>query len=217
MSRPPSSLALAAPRGGCSAYGPAKPVPWLLLGRVLMVVAFFVALPASAAFDLNALTSLLAQRKSAEARFTEERYVGGIDEPLRASGTLSFKAPDRFARQTLQPQPESMVVEGNNLVLKRGNRTRQMALDAVPEVTALVEAVRGTFNGNAQTLQKHFNVKVEGSAEKWTLTLTPREGRLASQVRELQIAGSGSDLRSLALWLAGGDHSLMLIEPLATP
>jgi outer membrane lipoprotein-sorting protein len=167
----------------------------------------------AAGFDLTALTSLLAQRKSAEARFTEERFVSGLDNPLRASGTLSFTAPDRFARITLEPQAESMVVEGNSLTMKRGGRSRQMALDAVPEVTAVVEAVRGTFTGNAATLQKYFSTKVEGSAAKWTLTLTPREGRLAQQVREMQIAGQGSDLRSLTLWLSGGDRSLMLIEP----
>ena len=181
--------------------------------RWLAVLALLAAAPAWAAFDLNALTALLAQRKNAEARFTEERWVSGIDGPLRASGTLSFQAPDRYARQTLEPQAESMVVDGNTLVLKRGGRTRQMALDAIPEVTALVEAVRGTFTGNAATLQQHFDTRVEGSAAQWTLTLKPKAGRLANQVRELQIVGQGPDLRSMALWLAGGDHSLMLIDP----
>jgi outer membrane lipoprotein-sorting protein len=181
----------------------------------LFVSVMLAAAPAWAAFDLNALTALLAQKKSAEARFTEERFVSGLDGPLRASGTLSFNAPDRFTRQTLEPQREAMIVDGNSLILKRGGRSRQMALDAVPEVTALVEAVRGTFNGNAATLNQHFETKVEGSPAQWTLTLKPRAGKLAAQVRELQIVGQGSDLRSLALWLGGGDHSLMLIEPVS--
>ena len=171
--------------------------------------------PAWAAFDLNALTALLAQRKGAQARFSEERFVSGIDGPLRASGTLSFTAPDRFERRTLEPQAESMIVDGNTLVLRRGGRSRQMALDAVPEVAALVEAVRSTLRGDAQTLQRYFNVRVGGSAALWTLTLTPREARLARQVRELQLQGQGADLRGLSLWLTGGDHSLMLIEPVA--
>jgi outer membrane lipoprotein-sorting protein len=166
------------------------------------------------AFDLDTLAALLAQRKSAEARFTEERWVSGFDGPLRASGTLSFTAPDRFARHTLEPRPESMIVEGNSLTLKRGGRSRQVALDAIPELTALIEAVRGTLNGDVATLQKHFNTRVEGSHALWTLTLTPREGRLAAQVRELKLAGQGGDLRSVELWLSGGDHSLMLVEPL---
>jgi hypothetical protein len=36
------------------------------------------------AFDLKALMQRMAQRKSGEARFTEERIVSGIDSPLRS-------------------------------------------------------------------------------------------------------------------------------------
>jgi outer membrane lipoprotein-sorting protein len=168
---------------------------------------------AAATFELPQLAALLAQRKSAEARFTEERFVSGFDGPLRASGTLSFTAPDRFARHTLEPQAESMSVEGNSVIFKRGKRSRQMALDAVPELTALVEAMRGTLNGDAATLQKHFTARVDGQSSLWTLTLTPRDSRLSAQVRELKIAGQGSDLRSVELWLSGGDRSLMSITP----
>jgi outer membrane lipoprotein-sorting protein len=171
------------------------------------------AAPAWAAFDLSTLTGLLAQHKTAEARFTEERTVSGIDGPLRASGTLSFTAPDRFARNTLEPYPESMSVEGNVVTLRRGSRSRQMAVDAVPELTALIEALRGTLNGDAATLQKYFDARVDGGPALWTLTLTPKAGRLAAQVRELKIAGQGGDLRSVELWLSGGDRSLMSITP----
>lgn len=182
----------------------------------LAVLCAGLSAPARA-LDLATVTAQLAQRKSGEARFTEERVVSGFDSPLRASGRLSFSAPGRFARFTTEPRPESLVVDGNRLVLTRGGRSRQMALDAVPEVAALIEAVRGTLTGNAQTLEKHFKVKVEGSAAQWTLTLVPRDARLATQVRELKISGLGSDLRSVELWLAGGDRSLMLIEPLIEP
>ncbi len=166
-----------------------------------------------AGFDLPALTTLLAQRKSAEARFTEERFVSGLDLPLRASGTLSFNAPDRFVRRTLEPRPETMSVEGNTVTLQRGGRSRSMAVDAIPELTALIEAVRGTLNGDAATLTHYFNTKVEGGPALWTLALTPRDSRLAQQVRELKITGQADVLRSVEIFLAGGDRSLMLIDP----
>ncbi len=178
-----------------------------------LVLALAMATPAWA-FDLAALTSLLAQRKSGEARFSEERFVSGLDGPLRASGTLSFTAPDRFARVTTEPRAESMAVDGNQLVLKRGGRTRQMALDALPEVTALIEAVRGTLTGNAVTLERHFRITVDGGPAQWTLLLVPRDARLATQVRELKITGMRGDLRVVELWLAGGDRSVMVIDPL---
>ena len=166
------------------------------------------------ALDLAELTALLAQRKAGETRFTEERHVSGLDAPLRARGTLSFVAPDRFARHTVEPRAESMVVEGNTLSWRRGERTRQMTLDTVPEVTALIEAVRGTLTGNAAALERHFLVQVEGSRARWTLTLKPRDQRLATQVLEIKITGLQADLRLVELWMSGGDRSLMSIEPL---
>lgn len=172
---------------------------------------------AAAAFDLAALMALLAQRKRGETRFSEERIVSTLDSPLRASGTLSFEAPDRFTRQTLEPRPERMSVQGNTLELQRGGRTRRLALDAVPELAALVDAIRGTLGGDAAALQRHFRVQVGGSAAQWSLRLTPSDARLANQVREIQIVGQRSDVRSIELDLAGGDRSLMLVEPMAAP
>lgn len=166
----------------------------------------------AAALELLDVTRLLAQRKAGEARFTEERFVSGFDAPLRASGTLSFSPPDRFTRMTLTPRAESMVVEGNRLTLTRGGRTRLIMLDTVPEVTALIEAVRGTMTGNAATLEQHFHVRLEGNVARWTMLLEPRDSRLASQVREIKITGVRSEMRVVELWLAGGDRSVMVIE-----
>lgn len=188
---------------------------WLALAALVAAgsLADRAAAQATGAFDLDALMALLAQRKSGEARFTEERTVTGFDSPLRASGTLSFTAPDRFARQTLEPRRERMEVVGNQVRLERGGRVRQMALDAVPELAALVEGLRGTLSGNGALLRKHFDVRVAGQARLWTLTLTPRDSALAAQVRLLQIVGTAGDLRTVELQMAGGERSLMTIEP----
>ena len=179
-----------------------------------MLLLALATTPTWAAFDLPALMALLAQRKSGEARFTEERTVSSLDTTLRASGRLTFNAPDRFARYTEEPRAESMEVQGNTVVLKRGSRTRQMALDAIPELSALADAMRGTLSGDAQALQKHFKVEVSGGPAKWVLSLTPSDTRLARNVQQLEIVGTGADVRSIDLRLAGGDRSLMLVEPL---
>ena len=180
---------------------------WWLAGLVLL------AGPAWA-LELDGLMSLLSQRKSGEARFTEERFVSGLNGPLLASGRLTFAAPDRFARYTLQPRVESMEVEGNRVLLKRGSRSIQMALDAVPELAVLSDAMRGTLNGDAQTLQRHFRAEVSGTDKQWTLILTPLDSRLAGQVSQLEIGGVQADVRSIELTLSGGDRSLMRVEPL---
>lgn len=183
------------------------------LSGALLIAASLIALPAHA-FELAELMAQLQQRQSGEARFTEQRFVSGLDQTLRSSGTLSFKAPDRLARITELPKPESFVVEGDRVTLERGGRKRQMAIDAMPELAAFVAAIRGTLTGDAAVLRQYFQPSVGGSAAQWTMTLLPLDSRLAAVVKQLKLEGKQADLRQLEVLLADGDRSLMLIEPL---
>lgn len=145
----------------------------------------------------------------------EQRFVSVLDRTLQYTGTLSFTAPDRLARHTLTPRAESFEVQGNQLTLERGGRRREMALDAQPELAAMVAAMRGTLAGDASALQRHFKPSVGGTRAQWSLTLVPIEYRLLAVVRELRIEGRLSDLRSVEVQLADGDRSVMTIEPVA--
>jgi outer membrane lipoprotein-sorting protein len=183
---------------------------WLC--RALLLALAFCAAPAWA-FDLSELMGLLARQKSGEARFTEQRFVHGLEGPLDASGTLSFDAPDKLVRRTLSPRIETMAVEGNTLTLSRGGRTRTLALDSMPELLGLVEAMRGTLSGDGATLQRYFKSTVSGSSAKWTLDLAPIDSRLAAQVRSIRISGRASDVVGLEMEFVGGDRSAMSISP----
>jgi hypothetical protein len=187
------------------------------LGLAASLLAPAPSAQAAPALTLDSLMGLLVQRRSGEAKFTEERTVSGLDAPLRASGLLTFSAPDRFARFTQQPRVESMEIDGNRVLLKRGSRSRTILLDAVPELTLLAEALRGTLSGDAPALQRHFRVEVGGTPGRWVLGLTPLDARLAGQVSRLEIAGENADVRSIELRLAGGDKSVMKLEPLMAP
>lgn len=183
--------------------------------RGLLALAMLAtAAPPLLAFDLGELMAQLSQRQNSEARFSEQRFVSGLQQTLSYSGTLSFKAPDRLARHTLSPRAESFVVEGNRVTLERGGRVRQLTLDAAPELAAMVAAMRGTLSGDAATLRQHFQASVSGSAAQWTLTLVPLDSRLATMVRRLRLVGEQAELRTLEVQLTDGDRSVMSIEPL---
>jgi outer membrane lipoprotein-sorting protein len=181
----------------------------------VVIAAFAAATPAWAAFGFDELMATLAQRRSGEARFAEQRFVSGLDQTLNYTGTLSFTAPDRLARNTLTPRPESFVVEGNQLTLQRGDRVRRVALDSMPELAAMVAAMRGTLSGDGTVLQRYFKATVQGAPARWTLTLEPLDFRLLGVVRLLRIDGFRADVRVVELQLADGDRSVMTIEPIA--
>jgi len=183
---------------------------WRALGLALLLLC---AAPAAFALELGELMGLLARQKSGEATFTEQRFVHGMEGPLDASGTLSFSAPDKLTRRTLTPRPESMSVEGNTLTLSRGGRTRTLALDSMPELLGMVEALRGTLNGDAAQIERHFRSKLSGSAAQWALDLAPRDERLAAQVRSVRLSGRQGEVLGVEMEFIGGDRSVMAITP----
>ena len=185
-----------------------------LLAVVGLVCASYV-FAATTTFDLGALTTLLARVKSGEATFVEKRRVEMLDRTLESSGLLSFRAPDSFVRETLKPRREKLAVDGNSVTMSIGERSRTMALDASPEASVIVEALRGTLTGNRATLERLFETRVSGSVEQWSLELVPRDLRLRGQVASVRVSGRDSMAREVQVLLADGDRSTMTIEPVA--
>lgn len=169
----------------------------------------------AAAFDLAQLTQLLASKRSGEATFVEKREVSVLDRTLMTSGRLSFEAPDTFVRENLKPQRERVAVVGNMVTMSRGDRSRTVALDSVPEASVIIEAIRGTLTGNRESLQKLFETGVSGSAERWSLELVPRDARLRAQVATVRVSGRQAEVREMQVVMPDGDRSTMTIEPVA--
>ena len=188
----------------------------LALLFVLLLAPWWPGASAAAGFDLAALSALLARSQQGEATFTETKRIEMLDRTLESSGRLSFRAPDTFVRETLSPRRERLAVSGNTLTMSLGDRSRTMQLDASPEASVIVEAVRGTLLGNRELLERLFDTTVAGSAEKWSLDLVPRDLRLRGQVASVRVSGRGQVVREVAVLLADGDRSVMTISPVAT-
>lgn len=183
------------------------------LAAVLLASAS--ALASAAGFDLAQLTAQLGRVKSGEATFTEKRRVEMLDRTLESSGRLVFRAPDVFIRETLKPRREKLEVNGNQLTMSLGERSRTVQLDSAPEAAVIVEAIRGTLTGNREALERLFESTVSGSAERWALELVPKDLRLRGQVASVRVSGGGPAVREVQVLLADGDRSTMTIEPVA--
>jgi outer membrane lipoprotein-sorting protein len=183
---------------------------WLVAGAALALAGSAAAAPV---FDLGALMALLGQVRSGDATFIETRRVEILDRTLMSSGRLSFRAPDKFVRETLKPRHEKLAVDGNTLTMTLGERSRTMQLDASPEAAVIVEAVRGTLTGDRATLERLVEPTVSGTPERWTLELVPRDLRLRGQVQSVRITGHEATLREVQVLLGDGDRSLMTITP----
>lgn len=188
---------------------------------VLALCATLIASPAAraeekpaAAFTIVELMHSLSQVKSSRATFVEQKYMSLMYAPLEYSGTLAYTAPGRVEKHTLKPRPESMVLDKETLIVQNGTagKRRVLALQEYPVAWAFVESFRSTLAGDVQTLNRFYQVKLEGQPEKWLLILKPIEPRMKTLVSEIRIGGSGDHIASIEVWEAEGDHSVMTIR-----
>ena len=185
----------------------------LLLAAVVVPV---LVLPARAAdFELSALMELLAAVPSSRDSFSETKHSAVLSAPLLLKGTLAYTRPDRLEKSVLAPYEERTVVAGNSVTVE--NRTlqqsRTFSLSSSSPVSAFVESMRATLAGDRAALERHYRVQLGGKAESWSMTLVPREKKLASLVKRIQIGGARERLRRIEVEEASGDRSVMLIGP----
>jgi outer membrane lipoprotein-sorting protein len=172
---------------------------------------------AFAAWDLQQLMDSLAQNKSSRATFVDTKYIALLDKPVESSGELLYTAPDRLEKRTLKPKPESMVVNGGELLIERGRQKYRLQLQAYPELAAFIGSIRGTLAGDRTALERNYRLSLDGTAERWTLQLLPLDQKMQAVIQRIRIAGVHDQVRSIETTQADGDSSLMTIEKSALP
>lgn len=184
---------------------------WLavvLLGCSLAAVA-------ASTWTLEQLMQSLATVKVSEAAFTEKKELAILQEPLVMTGILRYRSPSYLKKQTLQPYPESYEADADWLTVETPEDRRQFHLRGYPLIQAFVDSVRATLAGDLATLERHYQVQLQGQASEWTLRLQPTDKQMAEFINAIVIRGQDNRVLSVETLETSGDRSLMTITPSA--
>jgi hypothetical protein len=184
-----------------------------------VVAAGLIALGATGvclADDMDALMSLLAQRKHGHVSFVEEHFLAMLDRPVESSGELLYDAPDRLEKRTLKPKPESLVLEHGVITAHRGRRTYVLNLSDYPQIVPLIDSIRATLAGDRAALERLFKVRLDGSLDRWKLVLDPSDPAVTHTIKQIRIEGTRDVIHSVEIQQADGDRSLLTIGPEVT-
>ena len=185
--------------------------------------ALVCAAPVRASDDeLARLFAELGTRRERHARFAERKFSALLKAPIESSGTMIFRSPDILERETIEPQRESVRIQGGVVTYEgaavRGQtQKRSFALTDAPLLAALVESLRATLAGNLAELRRHYDVTKTGTGQAWGLTLVPRERAVRDAVERIELRGKSSDVNEVEIVEANGDLTLLRIFPLPTP
>jgi len=174
---------------------------------------------AIAAGDWNVahLMQDLARQRGGTASFSEKKYIAILDRPVESSGELTYQPPGRLEKRTLKPIAESVVLDGDVLVVERGRQKYTLQLQQYPEISAIVSSIRNTLSGNIEALERQFRLDLQGNADRWSLSLLPSDPRIAAVVQRIQISGTRDDVREVEVLQADGDRSVMQVRRGAVP
>jgi outer membrane lipoprotein-sorting protein len=189
------------------------------LFRIVTSIALTMTLSFAHAndWDMDQLMALLAQNKGGTATFTEKKYLAMLDAPLESSGELLYIAPSRVEKRTLKPKPESLVLDGQTLIMARGSKKRTVQLQDYPQIAAFIESIRGTLAGDRRALEQQYLLQLNGTEEQWTLQLSPKDKRMSDIIKAIRIGVDHGELRNIEIVQAYGDRSVMNVVKSAAP
>ena len=171
----------------------------------------------AAAFDLAQLMEALSRHPGGKASFVETRHLTLLDAPLVSRGEMRYSPPDRLEKRTLEPTPETLILDHDRLTLERGKQKLSIDLASQPQAMAFVDSIRGTLAGKREALERNYALHLSGDADDWTLSLHPSDPQIAEFVLRIDVSGSGGQVTTIEYLQADGDRSSMRITPLDTP
>lgn len=186
----------------------------VVLGCVLCACACAAA---AAGWNVETLMMNLARQQGGRVAFVERKHLAILDRPVESSGELVYRPPARLEKRTLRPQPEVLVLDGDELSIQRGKQTLRAQLRQYPEAGAFVDSIRGTLAGDLGALQRRYRLVLHGTEERWQLTLLPSDPALAAVVLRIQITGRHDRIEVIETTMADGDRSVLTIAPIAGP
>ncbi|MCB6182909.1 outer membrane lipoprotein carrier protein LolA [Leeia sp. TBRC 13508] len=179
------------------------------VGISLLVAA---ATSMAAEWGVNDLMQSLSQKKAGTATFVEKKFISTLNQPLESTGQLAFTAPDRLEKRTLSPAAESMILQGDKLMVERADGKKlNVSLSDRPEVSAFVESIRATLAGDKAGLEKYYAIVLNGKPEQWQISLTPTQSKMQKVISQIRIQGTKTQIKMITFLQADGDRSEMTI------
>jgi outer membrane lipoprotein-sorting protein len=190
------------------------------MGVLLAWLAAFVAVEPAAPADLFTelfKRSPIAQRTlhSLRADFVETSTSSLLTAPLVARGTLVAAPPGRLAMTYTSPEPKTLVVNMERLVVTWPQRNQREELN----IARTQERIRKYFaDANPDQLRKSFEIRVRESGElggTYLVDMKPTRKQIRNGLEHLQVWVDREVLpRQLKMTFPGGDTKTIRIDNL---
>lgn len=188
--------------------------------RALLALAAALAwAPAAVAEDdvdrvLREISKAREKLKTLSSRFTQERTLGLLASSVTSKGELSLLRPDRLRWELFPPDEVIYWVTPEGIAYRTPKGSGKVDLATAGALAVLLEDLLILLGGDLSKLRERYTLAVERSKQGVTLSLTPRQERIAKLLRRLSVELAEDLLspRSLTLEEPSDDRTRITFE-----
>ncbi|MFC3815327.1 LolA-related protein [Lysobacter sp. GCM10012299] len=152
----------------------------------------------SDAVDAAWILKGIARPVPASTPFVEVRASKLLKAPLRLSGQYVRPDADTLVREVRAPYVETTTLRaGEATIARAGQAPRKFALSRVPELAGFQGNFASLLDGDRAGLERHYTLSAQGSRQRWTLTMVPKDAAQAARLQSIALYGRGSELRCI--------------------
>jgi len=166
------------------------------------------------AFTLEDLDKQLRETPVVRGEFIQKKYLRGLEEPLRATGTFTLATGHGLLWNLEAPVTRSLRITPKGIsyyvveVEGSSEKGRWITDSTRGQQGRAFRLFLSVLNGNVTELKRQFQLSLAGTEEEWRLTLTPHSALLKQIFSRIEVTG-GAEVRGIELHETQGDTSVI--------
>ena len=184
------------------------------MNKLLAALTALCLAAAAHAFDSRELTVQLQAPKTVQGRFTQQKYLRTLTKPVTTSGRFALH-PGHGLFWHLQTPFELRLRARRDGISRQDASGAWKSNGSQSTQAAQVKLFMAVLGGDTAELQRHFTLKLSGSAGNWQLLLLPKTVVMKQVFENITISGDKL-VRRIELKEKQGDRTVMQFEQLQT-
>lgn len=184
------------------------------MNKLLAALTALCLAAAAHAFDSRELTAQLQAPKTVQGRFTQQKYLRTLDKPVTTSGRFALRPGYGLFWHLQKPFELRLRVRRDGISRQDASGTWK-SNGSQSTQAAQVKLFMAVLGGDTAELQRHFTLKLSGSAGNWQLLLLPKTVVMKQVFENITISGDKL-VRRIELKEKQGDRTVMQFEQLQT-
>ena len=168
------------------------------------------ALSAAESTALKArITESTKSLQSLQSDFTQTRQLSYMENDIRATGKLYFKAPGRIRWEYMTPKPYVVIFDDQTMYTVEGGHTKTTKLSANRRMQGLNDLLANSLQGGDMLDDSRFGISYYREKNNYIAVLVPKDKGLSRYVRQVELAFDGTNLllTTVTLTDAAGDST----------